>query len=223
MEVELLSATTAPDEFNLSLSYGQPCYRFDINKKTAAAVVMASSLVLISQTSALNVKTDQFKYLQSDIPAIELFVDSSDSKNLSVSEIVKYVLKFYGLGKTHLCNIAGISRPALYAWLNNGVKPDLTNFNKVRVLYNIAQELNPAHDKEILWSYLEQPLPNTQKSLYDLMVESPNLDTSELRQYINLVMTKSEEYNKNLLAMNNGSFKIAHSDAEQELNLEDNM
>lgn len=223
-ELSLLDNPTSPNDSCVSLVYGQPQYSFDIN--TSAFVAMATAVATLSIMT--NVNPYQFQnfspaYLQSDIPAIELYIDNADYRNLTVSEIVKRVLKFYSLGKTHLCAIAGISRPSLYAWLDNTSVPDEKNFSKIRTLYNIADNIAKTSGDTILWSILERPIKQLGMSLYDVFVKTSNLDTLEISNLVKESFDKSVAYKKNMENLTKTSFNNNHSVAEQELNLEDNI
>ncbi len=222
-ELNLLDYPTSPNDSCVSMKHGQPQYSFDINKSVPVAMTAAVATLIITNVNPYTSQNFNSSYLQSDIPAIELYIENTNYHNLTVSEIVKRVLKFYGLGKTHLCAIAGISRPALYAWLDNSSVPDAGNFTKIRTLYNIADNIAKDSRDTILWSILERPIKRLDMSLYDVFVKNSNLDTLEISNLIKDAFDRSVAYRKNLDDLKKSSFDNNHSVAEQELNLEDNI
>lgn len=224
MEIDdkLLDNPTAPNDLCVSVFHGQPKYSFDINKSVIAATA-AVSLAVVSLPNFNECHNFNPIYLQSDIPAIELYIDNTGYRNLRVSDIVNQVLSFYGLGKTHLCSIAGISRPALYAWLDNSAVPDEKNFSKIKTLYNIAENISNESEDGILWAVLQRPIEKLGMSLYDLFVCNTNLDTLEIIDYVKQAYEESVEYRNHLAEWKKKSFNNAHSMEEQELNLEDNI
>lgn len=222
MEMNYLENPTSPNDLRVSVSNGQPQYSFDLNKTTLVVSAVASLAVMSTQPLCITQNFDAFCF-QSDIPAIELYIDNTNYRNVTAAEIVKSVLKFYGLGKMHLCAIAGISRPALYAWLDNSSMPDTKNFYKIQALYNIAQQIEHDSDEIILWSFLEKPINHVGKSLYDLFVQQSEIDTLEITNYVREAFKKSVTYKKSLDRWKKKSFTNKHSTAEQELNLEDNI
>lgn len=141
----------------------------------------------------------------------------------TVSEKIQKVLSFYNLGKSHLCKILGISRPSLYAWIDGNSEPEPQNFAKVEQLYSIISELSGADNKSIHHSFVDNVLPGQNKSLYQLFVENNNLKTQEIKNLIQNALVKSISRKENINRRRELEYDIAHSDAEKELNFEENI
>ena len=61
------------------------------------------------------------------------------------------------------------------------------------------------------------------KSLYQLFVESKNLETIEIKKLIKIAFDKSISRENNIKNRRKSEFKIYHSNAEKELNLDGNI
>lgn len=89
-------------------------------------------------------------------------------------EQVQLVLKYFGFTKTELATIIGISRPALYAWIDGTSEPSGENHNKLMKLAQMAHEVDACPGKPLFHGYIDRPLPGYNKSLLDYL--SGNLD-----------------------------------------------
>ena len=142
---------------------------------------------------------------------------------IPVAEKIQKVLSFYNLGKSHLCKITGISRPALYAWIDGSSEPVTENFIKVEQLYSIARELDVTGKATIHHGFVDKALPGEEKSLYQLFVENSKLDIASIKNLVQVALNKSISRAENIESRRVSEFKISHSDADKELNLERNL
>ena len=217
MEMMTMSATST-DLFNVSVEQGATNYHISISSKSAlaAALIIGSAAVPVSE----NVSTLMF---DRPIPYIYVMEDKSAVDTIPVADKIQKVLSFYNLGKSHLCKIAGISRPALYAWLEGSSEPDTENFAKVDQLYSIARELDVSNTQTIYHGFVDKPLSDEEKSLYQLFIENNSLDTSSVKKLIQIAFNKSVSRAENIESRRASEFQISHSDADKELNLEGNI
>lgn len=216
MEVKTMSPTS-PDFVNVAIINGLLNYNLNISGRSHETTFLfrtAAVSIAARNTSAL------FCGLQ--IPYICITEDSTEDA-ISVEEKVQKVLSFYNIGKSHLCKISGISRPALYAWLDGSSEPDVNNFSKVEQLYLILRELDASGNHSIHHEYIDKALPGESKSLFELFVENKRLDISLIRNLVSAAFNKSISRSKNLAKRRTFEFKITHSEAEEELNLERNL
>ena len=217
--MELMTTiSTSSETFDLSVTNGSPSYNINFSKQALLlAVVLGASSIPISASPLTSLIQD------TPISCINFSIDKSQTDTIPVSHKIKKVLKFYSLGKTHLCKIVGITRPALYAWLDGSSNPDKTNFFKIEQMYSIANDIDKNETYNIFRGFIEYPLPGYSQSLLDILINSNDLYTNYIRNYINDAYIKSVKREQNLKRRNELSFKIDCSKTEEELNLEENI
>lgn len=217
MEMMTMSATST-DLFNVSVEQGATNYHISISSKSAlvAALIIGSAAVPVSE----NVSTLMF---DRPIPYIYVMEDKSAVDTIPVADKIQKVLSFYNLGKSHLCKITGISRPALYAWLDGSSEPDTENFAKVDQLYSMARELDISANQTIYHGFVDKPLLGEEKSLYQLFIENSSLDTGSVKKLVQIAFNKSVSRAENIENRRASEFQISHSDADKKLNLERNL
>lgn len=217
MEMMTMSATST-DLFNVSVEQGATNYHISISSKSAlvAALIIGSAAVPVSE----NVSTLMF---DRPIPYIYVMEDKSAVDTIPVADKIQKVLSFYNLGKSHLCKITGISRPALYAWLDGSSEPDTENFAKVDQLYSMARELDISANQTIYHGFVDKPLLGEEKSLYQLFIENSSLDTGSVKKLVQIAFNKSVSRAENIENRRASEFQIFHSDADKKLNLERNL
>lgn len=217
MEMMTMSVTST-DLFNVSVEQGATNYHISISSKSAlaAALIIGSAAVPVSE----NVSTLMF---DRPIPYIYVMEDKSAVDTIPVADKIQKVLSFYNLGKSHLCKITGISRPALYAWLDGSSEPDTENFAKVDQLYSMARELDISANQTIYHGFVDKPLLGEEKSLYQLFIENSSLDTGSVKKLVQIAFNKSVSRAENIENRRASEFQISHSDADKKLNLERNL
>lgn len=217
MEMMTMSATST-DLFNVSVENGFVNYHISTSSKTALAaalIIGAASVPMTANVSAL--------MFDRPIPYVYVIEEQSAVDTIPVVEKIKKVLSFYNLGKSHLCKITGISRPALYAWIDGNSEPETENFVKVEQLYSLARDLDVTGNQVIHHGFIDKALPGETKSLYQQFVEEKNLNTDSIKNLVQLALNKSISRAENIEKRRASEFHVSHSDAERELNLEVNL
>lgn len=217
MEMMTMSAT-APEQFNVSVDEnGSFNYNLSITTKTflTAAVFVG----VVAMEPLVSVSSRVFEILT---PYLYISEKKSSVDEIPVLEKIQKVLSFYNLGKSHLCKIAGISRPTLYAWMEDS-ESESEKFIKIEQLYSIVSELNVEENTSIYHGFIDRALPGKDKSLYQLFIESNNLETKEIKELIRVALDKSISRENSIKQRRKNEFNISHSDAEKELNLDGNL
>jgi len=217
MEMMTMSATST-DLFDVSVENGYVNYNISTSSKTAmAAALIIGSLAIPTTATASTLIFDR------PIPYVDVIAENAAVDTIPVAEKIQKVLSFYNLGKSHLCKITGISRPALYAWIDGTSEPDTGNFAKVEQLYAIARELDVAGNQSIHHGFIDRALSGEKKSLYQVFVESSRLDTDSIKNLVQVALNKSISRIENIEGRRFSEFQIPHSDADKDLNLEGNL
>lgn len=218
MEKMMTMSATSTDLFDVSVDKGSTNYQITISSKSAlaAALIIGSAALPVSA----NISALMF---DRPIPYVYVIEEKVAVDTIPVAEKIQKVLSFYNLGKSHLCKITGISRPALYAWIDGSSDPDTENFAKVEQLYSIERELDVAGKATIHHGFVDKALPGEEKSLYQLFVENSKLDIDSIKNLVRVALNKSISRAENIESRRVSEFKISHSDADKELNLERNL
>lgn len=217
MEMMTMSATST-DLFDVSVENGSIKYSISTSSKTALAAALIIGSVAIPSTVTVSALM-----FDRPIPYVYVIEDNVTVDTIPVAEKIQKVLSFYNLGKSHLCKITGISRPALYAWIDGSSEPDTENFAKVEQLYSIERELDVTRKATIHHGFVDKALPGEEKSLYQLFVENSKLDIDSIKNLVRVALNKSISRAENIESRRVSEFKIPHSDADKELNLERNL
>jgi len=83
------------------------------------------------------------------------------------AEQVRLILSFYGFTKSELARLIGISRPALYAWIDGTSEPDTGNLDKLSALAQLARDTCPDRSFTLFHGYVDRPIPGYDKSLLE--------------------------------------------------------
>lgn len=89
--------------------------------------------------------------------------------SLASCEQVRLILSFYGFTKTELAKIIGISRPALYAWLDGTSEPTGANYEKLSTLAQLAHDIDVEPSVSLFHAYVKRPIPGYEKSLLEYL------------------------------------------------------
>ncbi len=211
-------SATSTDLFNVSVENGYVNYNISTSSKTALTAALIIGSVAIPTTA-----TASSLIFDRPIPYVDVIEEKAAVDTIPVAEKIQKVLSFYNLGKSHLCKITGISRPALYAWIDGNSEPDTENFAKVEQLYAIAREFDVTGTESIHHGYIDKALPGKEKSLYQLFVENSKLDIDSIKNLVQVALNKSISRAENIAIRRSSEFQISHSDADKELNLERNL
>lgn len=146
--------------------------------------------------------------------------------SLTSIEQVRFVLSFYGFTKTELASIIGISRPALYAWMDGTSEPTGENYDKLAQLSQLAHEIDPKPVNPLFHGFINRVIPGYSKSLLEyLLSKSENINslqglvreiyrlTEERLERLNTLpkarfATNSEILDDNLISLENSAFLI---------------
>ncbi len=117
-------------------------------------------------------KNDQATYSS---PAFSV-ITGKDTQRLSMPplEQIQLILKFYGFSKTQLAAVLGISRPALYAWMDGSSEPSPENYNKLMAISEIAYEIDASPTVPLFHAYVDKLFPGYEKSLIAFLSEGPD-------------------------------------------------
>ena len=217
MEMMTMSATST-DLFNVSVENNYVNYNISTSSKTALAAALIIGSAAIPTTATVSALM-----FDRPIPYVYVIEETASVDTIPVVEKIQKVLSFYNLGKSHLCKITGISRPALYAWIDGDSEPDTENFAKVEQLYSIARELDVTGKESIHHGFVDRALPGEEKSLYQLFVEETKLDIDSIKKLVQVALNKSIFRAENIESRRASEFNIFHSNADKELNLERNL
>lgn len=88
---------------------------------------------------------------------------------MSPTEQVRLILSFYGFTKTELAQIIGISRPALYAWIDGTSEPDNENHDKLSALAQLAHDMRADPSFTLFHGFVNRPIPGYGKSLLEYL------------------------------------------------------
>jgi transcriptional regulator with XRE-family HTH domain len=75
-----------------------------------------------------------------------------------------------GLSKSDVARILGVSRPALYAWINGESEPQGENATRLQVLGRLATEVSRETRRPLFHGYVNQALPGESASVLDLLL-----------------------------------------------------
>ena len=90
-------------------------------------------------------------------------------------------------------------------------------------MFSLSKDIAKSNSTTIFVDFIDYPLPGYRESLLDVFIKTKDLNTSYIKNYIKDAYIASVKREENLKRINELSFKINHSIAEQELNLENNI
>ena len=140
----------------------------------------------------------------------------------SSSEDTRLILDFYGFSKSELAKIMGVSRPALYAWLDASSEPSRENAGRLGILAGMARELDPKATRPLFHGYIDRPIPGYSRSLLDMLMEAPS-DLAPVRKLIAGILGMTRDRERRISAARSIADISRPSQETQERNLEDNL
>ncbi len=135
---------------------------------------------------------------------------------LSPPEQVRLILAFYGFTKTQLAQIIGISRPALYAWLDGTSEPESANHDKLAALAQLAHDVGAEQSITLFHGYVTRPIPGYEKSLIDYMTGAL-ADGDFLARLIKKIVAMTVERRDRLQAIPKPMFPVDESTLDENL------
>jgi len=130
-----------------------------------------------------------------------MFYSSSGTKEVtrsivdeepSVPSQVRMILDSFGLSKSDLAKILGITRPALYAWLDGKSEPNIVNIKRLHAIYDIIKSWPDAQKQPLFHAYIERPIGGNSHSLIELL-SAPSIDAEEVRSIIRTIQLMTAE------------------------------
>jgi len=89
---------------------------------------------------------------------------------LTLREHALAVCTVLGLSKSEVARILGVSRPALYAWINGESEPQGANAERLRGLGRLAAGVCRDTHRPLFHGYVSEALPGEPSSLLDLLL-----------------------------------------------------
>lgn len=218
----LTEINTSPDSYNVSVSNGEPTIRMNVDNN----ILNKSSFALAAFLAVAPVmETDKMQFCPSviTVPSVYFQIGKKSSERyVSVQEKINAILSFYNLGKSHLSKIMGVSRPALYAWIDGKSNPDEKNWDKINQLYTIAKAINCSLGHSIYHGFIDRPIFGYKESLLNALSKNSKLGP-DIEEQIKTAYKMSILREKNMKEGKREFSQINHSDIEKELNLEANV
>lgn len=138
-----------------------------------------------------------------------------------VSEKLRAILDCFGLNKSDLARILGVSRPAVYAWLAGQSEASEDNLRVIQDLYSMVEPSEQGSWFPIFHSYLERPIPPFKKSLIDMLAD-PQIDVKEVRGVVRTLRQMSQKRSEKL-AESEAKSRVIHTSESQQRILDENL
>ena len=161
-------------------------------------------------------------------PIFSFSIETSDKERMalceesSVPSQVRIMLDCFGLSKSDLSKILGITRPALYAWLDGQSEPNVENIRRLHAIYEVIREWPEAEQQPLSHAYIERPVAGFSHSLIEAL-PSTDIDAEEVRAMVRVIRSMTAERDARI-GKNRPKVEIAaYSKGEQRQILEDNL
>ena len=140
----------------------------------------------------------------------------------SVPSQVRMMLDWFGLSKSDLSKILGITRPALYAWLDEQSEPNAENIRRLHAIHEVLRDWPEAEKQPLFHAYIERPVAGFPQSLIEAL-SSTNIDVEEVRTMVRTIRSMTAERDARI-GKNRPRVEImVSSKDEQRQILEDNL
>jgi len=160
-----------------------------------------------------------------------LFFSSSETKDFtrtvvyeepSVPSQVRMILDSFGLSKSDLAKILGITRPALYAWLDGKSEPNVENIKRLKTMYDIIKTWPDTQRQPLFHAYIERPIAGNSLSLIE-MLSASSIDAEKVRGIVRVIQSMTAERDARIGKDQAKSASAKISKDKQEQLLEDNL
>lgn len=144
----------------------------------------------------------QFNNLVATTITPEKTVDDLVLKTLN--EQFMELSSFFGFNKTEWAELLSVSRPTIYGWLKDELKPSGENAHKIARLYSLLADIpNRQEGAKLFRGYMHQHLSAFNCSLYEKLSSdlSDEGEVSELVRVISSLLQKSQQKYKELDAL----------------------
>ena len=88
---------------------------------------------------------------------------------LTAHQRVLQIVAFFGLSKSQLARVLGVSRPTLYAWIEESATPQADNLERITFLYSILKASGWNQDRPLFHEYVTEKLSGEPRSLLELL------------------------------------------------------
>jgi DNA-binding transcriptional regulator YiaG len=194
---------------------------------TIVELVPMKDILSSFQTTANSVLCTPFFELFSS----SLFFSSSGTKEFartivneehSVPSQVHMILDSFGLSKSDLAKILGVTRPALYAWLDGKSEPNVENLKRLHAIYSIIKAWPNAKKQPLFHAYIERPVGGNSHSLIELLSAS-SIDVEQVRALLRVIQSMTAEREIRIGKDRTMVESASNLKDEQEQILEDNL
>jgi len=141
--------------------------------------------------------------------------------DLLVSDQLRDILGYYGLSKSDLARILGVSRPAVYAWLDGQSEPSTDNLLVIQKLYSIVEPPEQGTWTSVFHGYIERPITPFKKSLID-MLSDPKIDSNEVRDVVKALRQMSQKRSEKF-SESEAKARVVHTKESQNRILDENL
>jgi DNA-binding transcriptional regulator YiaG len=135
---------------------------------------------------------------------------------------VRSVLQYFGLSKSDLAKLLGITRPTLYAWLDGHIEPKSENTRRLVALASLVERSPGSQEQALFHAYLERPISGFPLALIEALA-APTLDTALIRAMVTKIRIMTTERNVRIGKDTSKPKQAGLSEATEERILEENL
>lgn len=111
------------------------------------------------------------------------------------------LVSFFGFNKTEWADIFSVSRPTIYGWLKNEIRPSGENASKISRLYSLFNAIPDRQEGDRLYArYLHHHISVCNCSLYEIFKSgvSAEYEISDLLEILSSLLKRSRQKSKEL-------------------------
>jgi DNA-binding XRE family transcriptional regulator len=135
---------------------------------------------------------------------------------------VRSVLEYFGLSKSDLAKILGITRPTLYAWLDGHIEPKSENTRRLVALASIVEGTSEFKGQALFHAYVERPMSGFPVALIEALA-APTLDAALIRTMVARIRAMTTERNARIGTDIPKVKQTGYSESHEEQILEENL
>ena len=160
-------------------------------------------------------------------PTVIRVVPRESSVALSIIEPtvraqVRSVLVYFGLSKSYLAKLLGITRPTLYAWLDGHIEPKSENTRRLVALASLVDRSSESQGQALFHAYLERPISGFPLALIEALA-APTLDTTLIKAMVAKIRAMTAERNTRIGNDTSKAKQTGFSESMEERILEENL
>jgi transcriptional regulator with XRE-family HTH domain len=141
---------------------------------------------------------------------------------LLVVEQARLVANGLGLSKSELANVFGVSRPALYAWINGESVPQGENAQRLGLLAELLRDTLKGAKRPLFHEYVTEPLQGKETSLHGLIMKK-HWNKAELTATLSAAWQQTLQRDERMTKLLKPTAENAPTPEKQEHNLLENM